>query len=49
MGRYDYYGFAPYESVGEKKEKAKKKIAQLRAAEGQAGLDAIITYLSSQR
>ena len=30
-------------------QKMKKKIAQLRAAEGQAGLDAIITYLSSQR
>lgn len=31
MGRYGgYYGFAPYESVGEKKAKAKKKIAQLR-------------------
>lgn len=30
MGRYDYYGFAPYESVGEKKAKAKKKIAQLQ-------------------
>jgi uncharacterized Zn finger protein len=30
MSRYDDYGFAPYESVGEKKAKAKKKIAQLR-------------------
>jgi uncharacterized Zn finger protein len=29
MGRYGYYGFAPYESVAEKKAKAKKKIAQL--------------------
>jgi len=30
-------------------QKMKKKIAQLLAEEGQAGLDAIITYLSSQR
>ena len=31
MGRYDYYGgFPAYESVGEKKAKAKKKIAQLQ-------------------
>jgi len=30
MSRYGGYGFAPYESVAEKKAKAKKKIAQLR-------------------
>ncbi|NOY74634.1 MAG: hypothetical protein GXP32_02445 [Kiritimatiellaeota bacterium] len=31
MSRYGgYYGFAPYESVSEKKAKAKKKIAQMR-------------------
>ena len=30
MSRYGGYGFAPYESVGEKKAKAKKKIAQLQ-------------------